>query len=137
MVYSSVNDNTPSQSSSVKRRAELLKTFGVAVLVLGFIAASIVYWVGENRSPIPSHSPETSNSESSWKDSTLSPEDSKGSSRTIEMNYGKVAVLIVNWLHWWERLKPHVMLAGAIATCAIFIAVSCFVIANRLLQRRI
>ena len=28
------------------------------------------------------------------------------------MNYGKVAVLIVNWLHWWEELKPHQWLAA-------------------------
>jgi multisubunit Na+/H+ antiporter MnhE subunit len=132
-----MNNKLPIKSSSASQRAELLKTFGVAALVLGFIAATIVYWVGENRSTIASQSPQTSNLENSWKDSTLSPEDSKGSSRTIEMNYGKVAVLVVNWLHWWKRLKPHEWLAGAIATCAIFVAISCFSIANRLLQRRI
>lgn len=118
-------------TSSANRRAELLKTFGAGVLVLGLIAASIVYWVGENRSATSSHSPSTSSLENSWKDSTLSPEDSKGSSRTIEMNYGKVAVLIVNWLHWWKRLKPHELLAGVIATGAILIAISCFFVANR------
>jgi hypothetical protein len=131
VIYSSLNNNKPIRASAITRRAEFLKTFGVAVLVLGYITASIVYWVGENRSAIASRSPQTSNLENSWKDSTLSPEDSKGSSRTIEMNYGKVAVLIVNWLHRWARLKPHELLAGAIATIATLIAVSLFLVGNR------
>jgi hypothetical protein len=122
------------KSSSATQRAELLKTFGVAALMLGFIAASFVYWVGETRSAIASHIPQTSNLENSWKDSTLSPEDSKGSLRTIEMNYGKIAVLILNWLHWWKGLKPHQLIAGAIASGARLIAISCFIIANRLLR---
>jgi hypothetical protein len=132
-----VNDKTPIPSSPLERRAELLKTFGVAVLVLGFIAASIIYWNGEKRSAIGSHHDrEPSDLESSWKDGTLSPEDTKGSSRTIEMNYGKVAVLIVNWLHWWEELKPHQWLAFVIATSATLVAMGCFFIANHLIPRR-
>jgi len=65
-----------------------------------------------------------------WKDSTLSSEDLKGSSRSIEMNYGKVAVLLVNWLHWWEQLKPHESLAIIIATISILTALSCFIVAK-------
>jgi hypothetical protein len=130
-----VNDKLPIQSC--QSRAELLKTVGVAVLVLGFIAASILYWTGEKGFPPTSHEPETPELERSWKDGTLSPEDLKGSSRTIEMNYGKVAVLLVNWMHRWGELKPHQLLAVVIATTSILIATCCFLIARRLLQRRI
>ena len=132
-----MNDKLPIQSSNHQSRAELLKTVGVAVLVLGFIAASILYWTGEKRFQATSHDSETPELERSWKDGTLSPEDLKGSSRTIEMNYGKVAVLLVNWMHRWGELKPHQLLAVIIATMAILIATCCFLIARRLLQRRI
>ena len=127
----------PIQSSPLQRRAELFKTVGVAVLVLGFIAASIIYWSGEKRSATSSQDREISNLGGSWKDGTLSPEDSKGSSRTIEMNYGKVAVLIENWLHRWEELKPHQLLAVVTATSATLIATCCFLIAKHLLRVRI
>lgn len=132
-----MNDKLPVQSSYLKRRAERLKTVGVAVLVLGLIAASVIYWSGEKRSPTGSQSGETPDLQGSWKDSTLSPEDLKGSSRTIEMNYGRVSVLIVNLLHRWQALKPHQWLAVVVATIAALIALSCFLIAKRLLQERI
>jgi hypothetical protein len=132
-----VNDKMPIPNSPLERRAELFKTVGVAVLVLGFVAATIIFLNGENRSAILSQDRKNSDLESSWKDSTLSPEDSKGSSRRIEMNYGKVAVLIVNWLHWWEQLKPHQWLAAMIATSATLIATACFFIAKALVARRI
>ena len=43
------------------------------------------------------------------------PKTLKGSSRTIEMNYGKIAVLITDWLHRWAELKLHQLLAIVIA----------------------
>ena len=118
-------------------RVEFFKTLGVAILVLGLVAASVVYLSGEKPSvsgPLWESTPEQT---SSWKDGTLSPEDLKGSSRAIEMNYGKVAVLILDWLHHWQELKPHQWLALAIATGAILIAAGCFLAARRLLRRRI
>jgi hypothetical protein len=127
----------PIQSSSLKRRAELLKTVGVAVLVLGLIVSSILYWGGEKSPVTSSREQEISELGGSWKDGTLSPEDTKGSSRTIEMNYGKIAVLLVGWLHRWEELKPHRLLAIVIATIATLIAIGCFVIAQRSRNERI
>jgi hypothetical protein len=121
----------PIQSSSLKRRAELLKTAGVGVLVLGLVASSILYWGGEENSVTSSRQQEISAQEGSWKDGTLSPEDTKGSSRTIEMNYGKIAVLVTTWVHRWEELKPHQWLAIMIAATATLIASGCFVIAQR------
>jgi hypothetical protein len=132
-----VNDNMPIQSSSLKRRAELLKTVGVAVLVFGLIASSILYWGAEENSVTNSREQEISELGGSWKDGTLSPEDTKGSSRTIEMNYGKIGVLVTDWLHRWKDLKPHQVLAIVIATVATLIAIGCFVIAQRLREERI
>jgi hypothetical protein len=128
--------NACPQSSPVKRKAELFKTIGVAVLVLGFITASILYWSGEKPSAHAADDRETSALGNGWKDGTLSPGDLKGSSRTVEMNYGKVAVLLVDWLHRWEQLKPHQLLAVLIATIGILTAASCFLVANRLLRDR-
>ncbi len=126
----------PIQRTTLKRRAEIFKTVGVAVLVLGFIAASAIYLSGEKNSVDSSRDRETPELRDTWKDGTLSPEDLKGSSRTIEMNFGKVAVLILNWLHRCQELKPHQLLAIVIATMAAVSATSCFFIAKRLLRER-
>jgi hypothetical protein len=132
-----VNNKMPVQSSSLKGRAELLKTVGVAVLVLGLIASSILFWVGEGNFVTSSRGQEISEPGGSWKDGTLSPEDTKGSSRTTEMNFGKIGVLVAGWLHRFEELKPHQMLAIVIAAMAVLIAIPCFVIAQRLRHERI
>ena len=132
-----MSTKTPVPSTSVQRRAELLKTIGVVILVLGIGSASVVYWNGQNSSASQSNHRKTLNSQSGWSDSTLAPEDMKGSSRTIEMNFGKVAVLILNWLHRWKQLKPHESLAITIGMISILTALGCFLIANRLLRVRI
>ena len=102
-----MNDKMPVQSSSLKRHAELLKTVGVAVLVLGLIASSILFWIGEGNFVTRSRGQEISEPGGSWKDGTLLPEDTKGSSRTTEMNFGKIGVLVAGWLHRFVELKPH------------------------------
>jgi len=131
-----VDEKMPIQSSTLKRRAEIFKTVGVAVLVMGFIAASVIYLSGEKNSANSPHDREAPELGDSWKDGSLSPEDLKGSSRTIEMNFGKVAVLILNWLHRCEELKPHQLLAIVIAMMAAVSATCCFFIAKRLLRER-
>ena len=114
----------------MKKRAEQLKTLGVVILVLGIASASIVFWNGQER--LASQSKQQSSIvDGGWQDSTLSPGDLKGSSRALEMNYGKVAVLITSWLHWWEQLRPHESLAIIIATISILTALSCFIVAKR------
>ncbi len=132
-----MNDKMPVESSSLKHRTELLKTVGVAVLVLGLIASSILFWVGEGNFATSSRGEEIFETGGSWKDGTLSPEDTKGSSRTTEMNFGKIGVLVAGWLHRFEELKPHQMLAFVIAAMTVLIAISCFVIAQRLRHQRI
>jgi hypothetical protein len=127
-----VNNKIPIQSSPLRRRKELLNTIGVAILVLGFIAGSIIFWKGENRSLSEAQEEGTQAQVSSWKDGTIAPEDLKGSSRNIEMNFGKIPVLLVNWLHWWEELKPHQLLAIVVPTVTTLVASSCFLAAKRL-----
>ncbi len=122
---------TPVPSSSLKNRAEFVKTLGVVVLVLGVVSASIVFWSGQKRFASQSNNQESSQVDGGWKDSTLPSEDLKGSSRTIEMNYGKVAVLIVGWLHWWQQLKPHESLAIIITTISTLTTLACFIVAKR------
>jgi hypothetical protein len=125
-----VTTKPPAASSSLKNRAELIKTLGVIVLVVGVVSASIVYWSGRERLAAQSNNRETSVVDSGWKDGTLSPEDLKGSSRPIEMNFGKVGVLVLSWLHWWEQLKPHELLALIIATISTLTALGCFIVAK-------
>jgi hypothetical protein len=125
-----VNAKTPESSSSLKKRAEQVKTLGVVILVFGLVSASIVFWSGQKRLASQSNNQQSSILEGGWKDSTLSSEDLKGSSRTIEMNYGKVAVLITNGLHWWEQLEPHQSLAIIITTISTLTALTCFIVAK-------
>jgi hypothetical protein len=132
-----VNEKLQPQSPSLERRAELLKTVGVAVLVLGLMAASVIYWSGEKSSAIDAQRRPSPDLQGSWKDETLSPEDLKGSSRTIEMNFGKLSVFILNLLHRWQALKPHQSQAVVLATIATLIAAICFLIARHLLHKRI
>jgi hypothetical protein len=126
-----VSAKTPTPGSSFKNRAELANTLAVLVLVLGIASASIVFWSGQSQSASRPDTRESSLAEGGWKDSTLPIEDLKGGSRTIEMNYGKAAVLIVGWLHWWGQLKPHESLAIMIASVSTLIALTCFLFAKR------
>jgi hypothetical protein len=53
------------------------------------------------------------------------------------MNFGKIGVLVAGWLHRFEELKLHQMLAIVIAGMVTLIAIACFVIAQRLQYERI
>jgi hypothetical protein len=126
---------TPKSSSSLRKRAEQLKTLGAVILVLGIASASIVFWSGQ-KSLASQSKQQSSIVDGGWQDSTLSPEDLKGSSRTLEMNYGKVAVLVTSWLHWWGQLKPHESLAIIITTISTLTALTCFIVAKGWLFER-
>lgn len=116
--------------NSTVHRAELLKTIAVVVLLGGLIAASIIYWEGEGgRREIPD-SRIAPDAQSSWQDDSLPSGDLKGTSRTIEMNFGKVAVLLVAWSHWWQNLKPNRSSAILVAVLAILVATGCFLAAH-------
>jgi hypothetical protein len=90
----------------------------------------MVFWLGQKPSISQVNIQGSSMVEGGWKDNTLSPQDLKGSSRTIEMNFGKVAVLIASWLHWWQQLKPNESLAIIITIISTLAALSCFIVAK-------
>ena len=61
------------------RRRSALNLLGIILLVFGIGGAGILYWAGKSRSP-GRVMRETPTAENGWKDSTLSPDDTKGSS---------------------------------------------------------
>jgi hypothetical protein len=124
----------PGENLTSVRRAERLKTVAVAVLVSGLIAASIIYWAGERRHGEIPDSRIATRTHGSWQDDSLPSFDVKGSSQIIEMNFGKVAVLLLGWLHWWQELKPHQSRAILLAALAIVFAVGCFLAAQHELR---
>src|SRR5580704_11554540 len=81
---------TPVPNSSLKNRAELLKTLGVLVLVLGVVSASIVFWSGQKRSSSQSNSQETSVVDGGGKKGRLWSKDLRGSFARMKLITGKV-----------------------------------------------
>ncbi|MBV8227308.1 MAG: hypothetical protein JO232_19190 [Verrucomicrobia bacterium] len=45
-----------------------------------------------------------------------------------------LAVLLLGWLHWWQKLKPHQSSAILLAALAIVFAVGCFLAAHHELR---
>ncbi|MGA8656678.1 MAG: hypothetical protein WB586_11075 [Chthoniobacterales bacterium] len=114
------------------KRRTAINLLGIVVLVLGIASANIVYWREEDRSPKQKENQGASNVENGWKDSTLSPDDSKGSSRDIEMLYGKLgALLISSWHRCEELLSGPKSGATVIGVISAVLAFTCFVAANR------
>jgi hypothetical protein len=117
-----VNDNAAIAGSSAKRQSTLNRV-GVIVLLLGIGVAGIVYWIQQNRSA------QTASSEAGdWRDSTLSLEDSKISSRDVELYNGKIGMLMVRLT---DDLKRPEALPILIATISTLTALGCFLVARR------
>jgi hypothetical protein len=115
-------------SSPIRRVARLrratLHLCGVVVLFLGLGIAAFVYGNAQLRAVArPS-----SNANADWQDSTLSTEDSKKSSRDVEMYYGNVGLLIVKWRDWFARPESQALIIASVSTLT---ALGCFVFANR------
>jgi hypothetical protein len=88
------------QKDSLATRRSVVNRLGIFILLLGVVCAGTVYWTGKNRLASRSHGWETVDNGS--RDDTLSFEDSKTSSRSTEMNFGKVGVLVSIWFRRWE-----------------------------------
>ena len=104
------------------RHAATLNTVGVIVLLVAIGSAVLVYRLGRNR-------PATSTMNSDWRDSSLSPSDSKVATRDIELYGGKVEVLMVKWLGWLQRPEFPVIIIAALSA---LIALCCFLAARLL-----
>lgn len=122
---------TQGRKAAWLRRRTALNAIGVTVLLLGLICVTVVYWGGRDRSARQADDQVTYSAEGGWTDDTLPPEDTKGSSRDLEQNFGKVGALIVNGWRQLEGLPPFESSAALIATASLLIALSCFFAAHR------
>lgn len=122
-----MNDK-PAIPSSSSRRCAALKTLGLVVLLLGLGSASLVYWSGQARSARLLNDQAARNAESGWQDGSLSPVDSKKSSRDLELYYGKIGVPIVRLRDWCQKPESRAIM---IATISILAALACFLAAHR------
>jgi hypothetical protein len=117
------------QKDSLATRRLVVNRLGIFILLLGVVCAGTVYWTGKNGLASRSHGWETVDNGS--RDDTLSFEDSKTSSRSTEMNFGKVGVLVSIWFRRWEGLEDFERLAIMIEVSSLLGASTCFLIANR------
>ena len=113
------------------RRRNALNLLGIVVLVFGIGGAGILYWTGKSRSPGQAMNRETT-VENGWKDSTLSPDDTKGSFRDAELLYGKVGALIVSfWRRCEQFFSNPASGAAVIGLISAVLAFLCFLMAYR------
>ncbi len=120
------------QKDSLATRRLVVNRLGIFILLLGVVCAGTVYWTGKNRLASRSHGWETVDNGS--RDDTLSFEDSKTSSRSTEIYFGKVGVLVSIWFRRWEELEDFERLAIIIEVSSVLAASICFLIAKRLLS---
>jgi hypothetical protein len=107
------------------RRQLMLNVVGVTMLVLGLSIASIVLVTGAGRSKTQG----ATGAAGDWQDSSLSIEDSKASSRDVEMYNGKLGMLA---LKLSDAFKQPESLAMIIATTSSLFALGCFFVSRRL-----
>jgi hypothetical protein len=123
-----MNDKISGPRSSLTHRT-IFDLLGFLMLFLGILSAGIAVWSEQDRS---TKRLETPSAENSWKDDTLSPEDSKSSSRQSEMLSGKFGTLLA---YWWRRCVEAVSTQGfaiIFAMISLLAALFCFLVANRL-----
>jgi hypothetical protein len=114
------------------RRRNALNLLGIIMLVFGIGGAAVLYWTGKNHSPGQSMNRETPTVENGWKDSTLSPDDTKGSSRDLGLLYGKVGALVISFWHRCELFfTSPASGATVIGLVSAALALLCFLMANR------
>lgn len=107
-----------------RRRGSTLNIVGVTVLAVGLGIASIVLVAGARRAKGPGDT----DASGSWQDDSLSVEDSKASTRDVEMYNGKLGMLS---LELSDALRQPESLAMIIAVASSLIAVGCFYFSYR------
>jgi hypothetical protein len=105
----------------------VFNALGVLVFVLGTGSAGLVYWHAPQSSASPPNGQGTSTVESGWQDGTLSPQDSKKSSRDLELYYGKAGMLTIRLRDWLGQPETLAIIIAAVSTLA---AVGCFLVAD-------
>lgn len=124
--HTKVNNKVAILETSGRRRTAF-KALGVLVFILGLGSAGLIYGNAQHRSATASNGQGTSAVDGGWQDGTLSAQDSKKSSRDLELYYGKLGMLVVRLRDWVEQ---PVNLAIIIATVSTLAAVGCFLVAD-------
>ncbi len=119
-----MNDKS-SRPRPSSRRQSTLTIVGVTVLVLGLSIASIVLVAGAGRSKATG----ANGAPGDWQDSSLSIEDSKVSTRDVEMYDGKLGMLALSVSNAFRQPES---LAMIIATTSSLFALGCFYVSRRL-----
>jgi hypothetical protein len=90
-----------------------LRAIGTLVLLLGFVGAGLVYWTGAPPEDLS--------------DDMLTPDNSKKAARDIEVNFGKMGLLMVNLS---DDLRQPGTQAALIVVVSILLASGCFYLAG-------
>jgi len=104
-------------------RHSALNSIGVAVLALGLAASGVILARGKPTTPSTAVAP------GDWQDTTLSLQDSKVSSRDVEMYDGKLGLLTVKLSNAFHQPESLAIIIAAGSTLA---ALGCFYVARRL-----
>ena len=122
-----VNDKpSPTRPSRTKRRTAF-NTLGILVFVLGTGSAALIHWNVHHRSAQPANVQGTSAVDGSWQDGTLATQDSKKSSRDVEMYYGRAGMLALQLRDWFEQPESLAIILATVSTLA---ALACFLLAD-------
>lgn len=119
-----VNAESPLPRPSSKRQSTL-NIVGVIALVVGLSVASIVLVLGARRS----NGPGAAGTSGDWQDDSLSTEDSKASTRDVEMYNGKLGMFA---LELSDAFHQPESLAMIIAAASSLFALGCFYVSHRL-----
>jgi hypothetical protein len=121
-----MNQNSSQKDLGPNHRREVLNILGIVLLVAGALSAGGAIWMDSSTR----HS-ESAAGDNGWKDDTLSPEDSKMSSRQSEMLLGKAGALITYAWRQCAQLGSPEGFAIILALISTFAALGCFAAARR------
>jgi hypothetical protein len=98
---------------------------GVVILLAGYSGAALV-WRAQDRIDQENAAHQAAND-----DGPLAPLDSRAATRQVELNYGKMGLLMERWTEWAENLTHGKPLAKTIVVLSSAAAIGCFLAAGR------
>jgi len=108
-------------------RCYFINLLGVIILLIGVGISGFIYL----RASQTGGSRIEASSDADDSDLPFSPEDSRKYGRALEMNVGKLGVLMDDWSRTWSKLGDPKPLAITIALLSILAAGACFTLAAR------
>jgi hypothetical protein len=108
-------NNTTSGPEFTGKRGGRLRMIGIVVLLVGLGIAGVVYWTGSPSADLS--------------DDVATAQTSKRAARDIEMNFGKMGLMMSDWM---EDLQHPGTQAGIIAVVSMLAASGCFYFAHLL-----